>query len=373
MPVADADDVERMWNVEARNLWDLAHADDAGERPPFRDADAKRLTYSELVFDLLNEGLLSLAGISPPTDVEAYGGFDLRRGDVDPIAVAGEVRWTYGGDPQVRTAGDETPLPAFIVELRTDLRAVGYGPLLDGDDAIPGPVDGMTNRKFGPWLEAAVREFQVYAHMPMVARFGAPQELPAGVPNPSVATSLVPQPNDQPYSGPICGVLNAETRALVKMWVERDWHCPVVVEARVLDDAARTALREPDSGADRRSIVWSRPIDPAHQVIWRRDQVTDTTLTFIAWDHTGWYPVPAGRLATDPVAIAGFKAAGDGNWAARSPSPGTTAGGRRRSGRTRSSPRSPTRMTGPCSRRCGRRSGSSARSPRWSRWASSTG
>ena len=43
--------------------------------------------------------------------------------------------------------------------------------------------------------------------------------------------------NDQPYSGPISGVVNARTRGLLKMWVERDWHCPVVVEARVLEPA----------------------------------------------------------------------------------------------------------------------------------------
>ena len=293
---ADAGNLEQAWNNEAQALWDLAFPD-ANQRPPFQRADHRRLSFSELVFDMLNEGLLSLAGYGPPEDEPAYGGFDLQKGDNDPTQ--NDNQWTYGGQQVVRDPA--LPLPEFVQELRRDLTTVGFGPLADGDPAVRN-----VRRAFGAFLESAVREFQIYAAMPNVARFATPQELAAMPPatQPSLATTLVQQPNDQPYTGPACGVLNAETRALLKMWVERDWHCPVVVEARELPDAALTLLRNPNAVGNRRAAVTDVVIDGAHQNLWRRDAVTDQDLHFIAWDFTDHYPQAAGRSRREPVVVA---------------------------------------------------------------------
>lgn len=292
---ASAADLERQWNAEACALWAQVHPEEEEERPPFRMADLRKLSFTELVFDLLNNGLVSLAGYDPLADTAAYGGFDLQRGDKDPAA--GDAVWTYGGGPVPAPAG--APLPTYVGELRADLAQLGFGPLGDGD---------ADRTIFGTYLESAVREFQVYASLGVVARFATPAELAAQVPvaNPSLATRLLPQANDQAYFGPLCGVLNAETRALVKSWGERDWHCPVVVEARAFSNAQLVVLRDPASAADKAAVVTDRSIDDDHQNIWRRDQVTDAGLAFIAWDLTGHYPATASRPAGVPVTLAKY-------------------------------------------------------------------
>ncbi len=284
----EAEDLQRGWNTEAEALWKQKHQDAGSD--PFRAADHRRLSYAELVFDMLNESLISLAGYDPAAAVAAYGGYDLQRGDRDPDS--NDTQWRHGGADITGTA----PGPTHIAALRADLLLLGFGPLADGD---------TDRRTFGPYLESAVREFQIYASMYNVARFGTPEELAQrpGVQEPSLATRLVSQVNDQPYTGPISGVLNAQTRPLVKMWIERDWHCPVVVEARPLQAADTNLLRVPDSTIDKRNIVTQRTVAAAHENIWRRDQVP-LDRKFIAWDFTGHYPETDGRPNDVPVVVA---------------------------------------------------------------------
>ena len=123
-----AADLERGWNTEADALWGQIHPDAGAD--PFRAADHRRLSYSELVFDMLNESLISLAGFDPAAGQPAYGGFDLRLGDNDPAA--GDTEWVYDGETQSADPGAPA-LPAHIAELRADLEQIGFGPLADGD------------------------------------------------------------------------------------------------------------------------------------------------------------------------------------------------------------------------------------------------
>ena len=149
-----------------------------------------------------------------------------------------------------------------------------------------------------------MREFQIYASMRFAARVGEPDELPDDD-HPSLGSSLIAVANDQRYTGPISGALNAGTAALLKMWVERDWHCPVVVEARVLKPVDRLqVLRDPTSGADKPALVTSVAIDDAHQNLWRRTQLKNSAYAFIVWDYTDHYPQIPGRQAGEPVVIA---------------------------------------------------------------------
>lgn len=304
----DAEDLERGWNTEAQALWARVHPDAAHD--PFRAADHRRLSYSELVFDMLNESLVSLAGYSPADGEGAYGGYDLRRGDKDPRA--DDTGYIYAG--QIGVADVTEPLPAYVAELRQDLEQIGFGPLADGD-LVDDPTtagneatDATRKGSFGAYLESAVREFQIYAAMDVVARVGAAGEVPV-VKHSSIATGLLPQQNDEFYTGPISGVLNAQTRSLVKMWVERDWFCPVVIEARKLTVATLTKLRDPASIADKRALVTDVAINATHQNIWRRTQVPDTTLAFIAWDFTNHFPATAGRPWGVPMTVATYHTA----------------------------------------------------------------
>ncbi len=304
----DAEDLQRGWNNEAQTLWARVHPDAA--RDPFRAADHRRLSYSELVFDMLNESLISLAGFAPPEGESAYGGHDLRRGDKDPSA--NDTRFTYAGQDGVADA--TVPLPAYVDELRKDLEQIGFGPLADGDitddptTAANEAANAATlRRSFGAYLESAVREFQIYASMDFVARVAAAGEVPV-VANPSIATNLLQERNDQRYAGPISGVLNAQTRTLVKMWVERDWYCPTVIEARNLSAADLKTLRDPNSAADKAAIVTAVAIDPAHQNVWRRVQVPDASLTFLAWDFTKHFPASATRPWGVPVTVSTYSA-----------------------------------------------------------------
>jgi len=83
--------------------------------------------------------------------------------------------------------------------------------------------------------------------------------------------------------GPRSGVLNAETRELLKMWVERDWHCPVVVEDRTLSSARLTALRDAGPSTNRTATVLAGAVND--QNVWRARQVRAGS--FVVWDHTG--------------------------------------------------------------------------------------
>ncbi len=312
-------DLEQAWNTEAAALWAELHPD--GGTDPFRRADHRRLSYCELVFDMLNESLITLAGYTPQLEESAYGGYDLRRGDRDPRE--DDLEWIYGG--RTITAEGDAPRPDHVDQLRRDLAQIGFGPLADGDmapdpaiDDEDEPPDATQRRTFGAYLESAVREFQIYASMRTVARVALPEELPE-VRYPSLATSLVGQPNDQRYMGPISGVVNGETRILLKMWVDRDWHCPVVIEARrvydddvdddeleaeLLTEQELLELRDPMSTADKAQLVTDAQIEAGHHNIWRRTELENKRYAFIAWDFTRHYPAPVVRPWGDPVVVA---------------------------------------------------------------------
>ena len=154
---------------------------------PFRRADHRRLSFSELVFDMLNEGLISLAGYDPPTDMSAYGGFDLQRGDNDPAP--GDIQWRYEGQTQSLVEGGACRRSSTICA--TISRRSGSARWPTATCSTP-PTDRHSARPprrriFGAYLEAAVREFQIYAAMPRVARFATPRR---ACPRPDAGPSL---------------------------------------------------------------------------------------------------------------------------------------------------------------------------------------
>ena len=188
-----------------------------------------------------------------------------------------------------------------------------------------------------------MREFQIYASMPTsparVARSPRAARRCAAEPRHHAGAGS----NDQPYSGPASGALNAETRALLKMWVERDWHCPVVVEARVLTPPRSRPAAQPEASASggRRS---RRGDNAAHHNIWRRDQLANQAVHFIAWDFTDHYPQAAGPQPRRPGRRLQMTVPTFGVAPTRRRR--TAPGARRRSGRTTCSARRRIRLAG---------------------------
>ena len=174
------------------------------------------LTVTALLLRWQDLGVLDFLGaIEGSVGAGVYGGYDLQRDDDD-------ATHTYGGDPNA--SGPASPADkGYVAQLREDLAELGFGPMFRHDSA----EEPMQN--FDVWLERAVRELQLYARMPNLAA-----ETNQG-PFQFYSDRLSGVPNPLPYSGPVCGVVNGETRSLIQRWLERGLRCPVVIEARSSD------------------------------------------------------------------------------------------------------------------------------------------
>jgi len=142
-------------------------------------------------------GTITLS-VDPPGCSQRYGGRDLKPGDTG----------------------------ASVTALRTDLRALGFFGV------------AATGTTFDPNLLTGVREFQAYAKLPNLARAVDPPP-PNNTP---YADTLEPATNEQPYQGPVAGVVNDETRALIDYWISQRnrLRCPVVVQS--CSDATGAAI-----------------------------------------------------------------------------------------------------------------------------------
>lgn len=172
----------------------------------------------------------------------AYGGYDLQRGDNDDAH-----RW--GGFDFVG------PIPpgetTYVEALQQDLTELGF------------KIVGTPNGKFEMSTEWAVREFQIYAKMPFIAK-----ETGGGG---SYVDRLSRTVNILPYTGPISGVVNLATRIAIQYWKANQWRCPVVIGAY---DNTGTNL-----------------INNAYN-IWLHDDITTNNAKIYARDFSGYYQYP---------------------------------------------------------------------------------
>jgi hypothetical protein len=155
---------------------------------------------------------------------DRYDGIDLKRGTTH--------------EPQVR-------------QLQSDLNELGF--------KIAGEPDGG----FGRQTMWAVREFQAYAAMEVVAKEGQTGEAVYADRLRPVVTGAFR------YSGPISGVVNAATRGALEHWIENDWRCPVVIEAWSMKNGRRSALRAEN--------------------IWLHDELKDSKPRIFAKDLSGYF------------------------------------------------------------------------------------
>jgi hypothetical protein len=155
-----------------------------------------------------------------------YNDFSLRPGD---------------DDRKLRYAGNIcTPAQAggggHIAALRKDLVELGFFLAKERSSAIAPTFDR--------WLEEAVREFQVMARRPKVAReeTNPPEpekylqrlrsvDVPAGDRYPSAESTSV----DRFASG----IVNATTRRLIALWKQNRWRCPWVIAEWVVPTPAK--------------------------------------------------------------------------------------------------------------------------------------
>ena len=105
---------------------------------------------------------------------------------------------------------------------KASLTVFGFNVLFDDDGS-----DTVT-----PWLTLALREFQAYASMGIVA-----QEKTGTLPKRWIE-GLQPVPNAHRYAGPIDGVLTPAVQTLIEHWSTNKYRCPVVVELFVNNGAA---------------------------------------------------------------------------------------------------------------------------------------
>lgn len=146
--------------------------------------------------------------------------FSIRRVDANQAAVDPPgVSLRYGGlTLKLGVTSDH------VVQLRKDLRELGF--LL-----VPEPTGAPAEREFDRTVMAGVLAFQSYASRERVGKL----VLPTNPANPLVKRLIsVNVPEAERYSGPVSGVVDRETTAVIEHWLSmpRHWRCPVVVDAR---------------------------------------------------------------------------------------------------------------------------------------------
>lgn len=261
-----------------------------------------------------------------------YGGFDLRLGDHDGKAAQNfPPRWGGVDNPSISSIFAETavsPLGSsaalavfeYVRELQEDLAFLGF--------SIVGKPDGG----FGVRTGWAVREFQIYASMAQVAyvrqdkkglllldQAGSPVKVDnlevyfdssaailakagkAAVVGGTTAgpvsfyvDSLQSVANSARYSGPISGVVNAQTRLAIDHWLKNDYRCPVVLEAWKMVHGVRNDIA--DSGCN----------------IWAHDSFTEGAPRVFVRDFSSYFDFPAGRAQNDYHAVGYYEARGFG-------------------------------------------------------------
>ncbi len=234
-----------------------------------------------------------------------YGCHDLQLGDSDGVPIGAALpRWggvdnapadqcpiDLGEMLQLLVApntDNQINVSEHVRTLQEDLRTLGF------------TIVGTPNGEFGRRTAWAVREFQIYAKMEHVARVRADAEAAhrqgahvvtargANATNTEsiYVASLEQVENDQRYTGPVSGVVNADTRAALEHWLENDWRCPVVIEAWTMSRGNRVAL--------------------VRSNLWRHDDLANVNPRMFARDFSRYYDSPDTRNADDYFVIGDF-------------------------------------------------------------------
>jgi putative peptidoglycan binding protein len=168
---------------------------------------------------------------------EIYNGFSLCSGDNDGVL-------RFGGS--IRTPA-EAGAGHHVETLREDLVRLGFFLAREGDIAKRGIFDR--------WLEEAVREFQVMARLPTVARERIEPKRDAyllRLESVNVADEQrYPQASAANSETFASGVVNATTRRLIELWTTNKWRCPWVIAEWAVPGKKpkKTLLKRPPKAA----------------------------------------------------------------------------------------------------------------------------
>jgi peptidoglycan hydrolase-like protein with peptidoglycan-binding domain len=189
----------------------------------------------------------------------AYGGYNLKLKDSD-------FKCFYEGR-NLSAPTDNIPQPGqtgYVRQLQEDLEKLGFK---------LSPTYGEFDLK----TEWAVREFQIYAKMPFVAKLKA--NAPA---TKRYVDTLEPTQNTNQYKDYISGVVNQRTRQLIQFWLANNWRCPVVVEIWY-KNFNKKIVNQPDG---------------TPQNIWLTEQFNDKKARIFVRDFSGYY-IPADTIRDD--------------------------------------------------------------------------
>ncbi|WP_066953303.1 peptidoglycan-binding domain-containing protein [Streptomyces lushanensis] len=207
-----------------------------------------------------------------PSPLHRWGGAELAIGAVDPAAPGGE------------TSG-----PGPVRRLQLDLDALGF-------------TTGTPDGSFGPRTAVALREFQIEAQSP---RMYVPVR-----PAPAEGYEVVPA--DRRHFGPVNGVLDEQTAAVLSIWVDL---------AKVDEPALTRPLNPLRVKAYRHSSAGLGEV--VHDDVWRYDDVQDQSLLVCATDsmRRHWHdavesggpvPVEFGPTGEQPLALGQWTSSGSG-------------------------------------------------------------
>lgn len=181
-------------------------------------------------------------------DEQLYGGNNLQRGDSDR---AGK----YSGVVVPANTGKH-----HVADLQSDLQKLGFNFGL-----------GSPNGEFDADTMHALKEFQLHAKMEHIAK----QTGTTTIYSDSLSTVV----NTSVYTGPVSGVANAATRALIQLWLQNDWRCPVVIEAWDMNGSSLSAIM--------------------HMNLWKYDDLHSTRPRMFARDFSNYYQNQTRRIFSD--------------------------------------------------------------------------
>lgn len=212
-----------------------------------------------------------LTRLDADLSTDMYGDHALQRGDRDQSGTQPAI---YEGVTQPTVVNP----PTFVKQLQRNLATLGF--------ALVGADDGS----FGRQVEWAVREFQIYAGMPKLAR---EKDVPAG--SPPYSQRLEQVVNPRRYTGPVSGVANEDTRDLLSLWIRKRYRCPVVIEAWNVKTVG---------GKLQLDTIWQQPAgtDPGLKPgptdnMWLHQEINSGQPRVFARDYSGYYEadIPSAR------------------------------------------------------------------------------
>jgi hypothetical protein len=182
--------------------------------------------FKDVSHDIVNT-LSSIDFFKQMLSTEKYGNYDLKIDDSDTTRKYGGTIRALADIEFTINANGHTTQPRFINNLKNDLYSLNFNVFTNNIERDNGVFDLHT--------EWAVREFQIYASMEIVAVEDPAKSAPV------MGDNYISTTNEMLYAGPISGQLNVETKIVLQFWLDKGYKCPVILTAWTMAGANRSA------------------------------------------------------------------------------------------------------------------------------------